>query len=193
MTFQTTLQLSSSGCYPCQCCISILPSLVGGGNASITIVSLIAMQCLVFLSPGPKGNNGVMGKILRALTLFGFRMFSTGLIEGLYGVCLCTCVSVLPGDMLKRDEFVAIHYLFLWDWTVNPWFSVAQRHVLLHPVFLCQLVTATLSSVPEGKWNKSITADRFIFWQKTIKSWVTLIHTDVSLSSSAPERKHVNA
>lgn len=49
-------------------------------------------------------NNGVMGKILCAVTSFGFRMYSTGLIEGLCGVCLSMCVSVLPGDMLKRDQ-----------------------------------------------------------------------------------------
>lgn len=90
---------------------------MGGGSASIT-----GLQCHRramfggFLPPGPKGNNGVMGKILRAVTSFGFRMYSTGLLEALYGVCLCMCVSVLPADMLKRDElseFVAIHHLFL--------------------------------------------------------------------------------
>lgn len=78
-------------------------------------VALIAVHCLVFMSLGPKGNNGVMGNILQAVTSFGFRMYSTGLIEGLCGVCLCICGPVLPGDMLKKDElseFVVMHHLF---------------------------------------------------------------------------------
>lgn len=42
---------------------------------------LIAEGCLVPFSPGAKGNNGLMGKILQAVTSFGFRMCFTGLRE----------------------------------------------------------------------------------------------------------------
>lgn len=79
-------------------------------------MALIAAGCLVSLSPGAKGNNGLMGKILQAVTSFGFRMCFTGLREGVCIVCVCLCVCltdcVLPADMLKRDElseFEAIH------------------------------------------------------------------------------------
>lgn len=52
---------------------------------------LIAEGCLVPFSPGAKGNNGLMGKILQAVTSFGFRMCFTGLREV---VLYCVCVSV---------------------------------------------------------------------------------------------------
>lgn len=74
-------------------------------------VALIAVHCLVFMSLGPKGNNGVMGKILQAVTSFGFRMYSTGLIEGLCGVCLCIC-GPAPLVTEELSEFVVMHHLF---------------------------------------------------------------------------------
>lgn len=42
---------------------------------------LIGKGCLVPFSRGTKGNNGLMGKILQAVTSFGFRMCFTGLRE----------------------------------------------------------------------------------------------------------------
>lgn len=58
---------------------------------------LIAVGCLASLSPGAKGNNGVMGKILQAVTSFGFRMCFTGWGEG---VCMVS-VSFLVTDLRK--------------------------------------------------------------------------------------------
>lgn len=51
-------------------------------------------------------------------------------------VCVCACVSVLPSDMLKRDEpseFVAMHHLFF-NPLPDPWASVPQLHSLARPV-----------------------------------------------------------
>lgn len=95
---------------------------------------LIAVGCLASLSPGAKGNNGVMGKILQAVTSFGFRMCFTGRGEGgLYGVC------VLLGDRLKKDglsEFEDIHQAInyplcplsgAWrgiSWPCAPWWHI---------------------------------------------------------------------
>lgn len=59
--------------------------------SNLTIVSLIAVQRLVFLSLGPEGNNGVMGKILRAVTSFGFRDVFRWTNRG---ALWCVCVSV---------------------------------------------------------------------------------------------------
>lgn len=58
-------------------------------------MALIAAGCLVSLSPGAKGNNGVMGKILQAVTSFGFRMCFTGLRVGVCIMCVCQTVSFL--------------------------------------------------------------------------------------------------
>lgn len=44
-------------------------------------MALITEGCLVPFSLGAKGNNGLMGKILQAVTSFGFRMCFTGLKE----------------------------------------------------------------------------------------------------------------
>lgn len=50
---------------------------------------LIEEGCLVPFSLGAKGDNGLMGKILQAVTSFGFRMCFSGLKEKLlYSVCI---------------------------------------------------------------------------------------------------------
>lgn len=77
---------------------------------------LIAEGCLVPFSPGAKGNNGLMWKILQAVTSFGFRMCFTGLGEEvlyIVSVCVCVCLIVsFPVTCLRETsyrEFEGIH------------------------------------------------------------------------------------
>lgn len=141
-------------------------------------MALIAEGCLVPFSPGAKGNNGLMGKILQAVTSFGFRMCFTGLKEEVsLGVCVCACVPlsdcVLPGDMFRRNEqsdirtsinLLIIHFALspgmegrlMVTWAMATYFPRAPRARGPCSFMLHHQLRAVQTGGVEGAWGRHL-------------------------------------